>query len=518
LSTKTLVFALFSLTSTLWSQPQMIGKSAINREDGTAKYLETVREQPSLLLVFLRAMPKGGDLHNHLSGAVYAESFINWAAEDGFCLSQQQLAFAPPPCDKDKGLIPAQQILTDPGLYQQVINAQSMRFFDGPGSGHDHFFDTFAKFGAISNMRQGDMLAEVASRAAAQNVSMLALMLAPDAGEAPRFASEKNIAWTNDLPAMHTAYVNAGIRQVAENGKRNLDKFEDRMRKLLNCGTPSADPGCRVMMRYQYEVHRGLTPEQVFAEMMTGFEMASMDSRVLNVNPVMPEDAYVETRDFDLHMRMFDYLKSLYPKVRLSLHAGELWPGLVPPDGLRRHIRDSIRVGHAERIGHGVDVMFEDNPLELLKEMAAKKIMVEINLTSNDKILGVRGDEHPLPMYLKFGVPVAISTDDEGVSRSDMTQEYWRAVRTYKLPYKTLKRMVRNSLEYSFLPGDSLWSDSTYSEFNKSCSKDTPWISRTMNPSCEQFLKSSERARAQWALESDFHGFESGSCCTAMRQ
>jgi hypothetical protein len=283
------------------------------------------------------------------------------------------------------------------------------------------------------------MLAEVASRAAAQNVSMLSLMLAPDAGEAPRFASEKNITWINDLPAMRDAYVNAGIRQVAENGKRNLDKFEDRRRKLLKCGTPSADPGCRVIVRYQYEVHRGLAPEQVFAEMMTGFEMASMDSRVLNVNPVMPEDAYVETRDFDLHMRMFDYLKSLYPKVRLSLHAGELWPGLVPPEGLRHHIRDSIHVGHAERIGHGVDVMFEDNPFELLKEMAAKKIMVEINLTSNDKILGVRGDEHPLTMYLKFGVPVAISTDDEGVSRSDMTQEYWRAVRTYKLPYKILK-------------------------------------------------------------------------------
>ena len=101
--------------------------------------------------------------------------------------------------------------------------------------------------------------------------------------------------------------------------------------------------------------------------------------------------------------------------------------------------------------------MLEKDPIGLMKEMAAKNVLVEINLTSNDQILGITGDEHPLPVYMKYGVPVAISTDDEGVARSDMTHEYLRAVEGYHLPYTELKRMTRQSIEHSFLPGQSLW-------------------------------------------------------------
>ena len=103
--------------------------------------------------------------------------------------------------------------------------------------------------------------------------------------------------------------------------------------------------------------------------------------------------------------------------------------------------------------------MLEKDPLGLMKEMAARNVLVEINLTSNDQILGVSGDDHPLPIYIKNGVPVAISTDDEGVARSDMTHEYLRAVEGYRLPYTELKRMARQSIEHSFLPGQSLWAE-----------------------------------------------------------
>jgi adenosine deaminase len=89
-----------------------------------------------------------------------------------------------------------------------------------------------------------------------------------------------------------------------------------------------------------------------------------------------------------------------------------------------------VEDARSERIGHGVDVMYEDRPYELLKEMAAKHVLVEINLTSNDDILGISGKDHPFPLYQKFGVPVALSTDDEGVSRIDLTHEYVRAVQT----------------------------------------------------------------------------------------
>lgn len=474
-------------------------------EERTAHYLESVRNQPSLLLSFLSAMPKGGDLHLHLSGSIYTENYIRWASEDGLCLSRQSFSFTPPPCDAEKGTVPATQVLKDLGLYQQVINAQSMRSFNGPESAHDHFFNAFAKFGAVSRSHQGEMLAEVASRAAAQNLSYLEILLAPDKGEAGRFPAANGIAFTDDFAAMRKALLDKGIDKVVANSRTNLDQFETKMREVMKCGTPQADPGCGVIVRYQFEIHRGLPPDVVFAEMLVGFEIASADPRVIDVNPVMPEDAYVPMRDFDLHMRMLDYLHGAYPGVRLSLHAGELWTGIVPPDGLRHHIRDSIERGHANRIGHGVDVMFEDNAPALLKKMAARKIAVEVNLSSNDMILDVRGNEHPLPVYLKTGVPLTISTDDEGVSRSNMTQEYWRAVRAYLFSYRELKNIVRNSLEYSFLRGESLWSDEVAGKKNQACA--------SAGAKCDQFLKANEKAQLQWKLEQAFAKFEGGECC-----
>ncbi len=72
---------------------------------------------------------------------------------------------------------------------------------------------------------------------------------------------------------------------------------------------------------------------------------------------------------------------------------------MTSPEDLRFHIRSAVEVGNAERIGHGVDVMHEEHPYDLLKEMAAKRIMTEINLTSNDIILNVKDADHPLPLY-----------------------------------------------------------------------------------------------------------------------
>ena len=77
--------------------------------------------------------------------------------------------------------------------------------------------------------------------------------------------------------------------------------------------------------------------------------------------------------------------------------------------------------------------------------------MVEINLSSNSIILGVRGKNHPLATYLAAGVPVVLSTDDAGVSRINMTNEYFRAVDDQGLGYRTLKAIARNALIHSFL-------------------------------------------------------------------
>jgi adenosine deaminase len=484
-------------------------------EQRAARYMNSVRRDPSLLLNFMQQMPKGGDLHNHLSGSVYAESYIRWAVDDGLCVDAKSFTLLEPPCETVAGKPSASDALNHPDFYAAIIDAWSMRDWNpARDSGHDHFFASFPKFEPVSDAHTGDMLAEVAAQAARDHLAYLELMFAPDQGAAltlgaqlekqdPEFAA---LAEHYDFNAMRNKMM-PHMPDVLAAGRRNLDDYESRMRQYLHCGSAGADGGCRVVVRYLYQVLRGFTPAQVFAQILTGFEMAARDPRTVGFNLVMPEDWYVPMRDFSLHMRMIDFLRRFYPKVHISLHAGELSPGMVPPQGLSFHIRESIEVGHAERIGHGAAVMHERDPIGLMKEMAARKVAVEICLTSNDVILGLRGAEHPLPAYLRYGVPVALATDDQGVARSNMTREYLRAVQTYGFSYGQLKRIARASLEHSFLPGDSLWRDLPQGRAVAACASDGLGAEKPA-AACRKFLAANERARVQWNEENEFQRFE----------
>src|SRR6266704_1383665 len=58
-------------------------------EQRTGHALEYAKANDGALFAFLLQMPKGGDLHNHITGAAYAESFIRWAAADGLCVDRE---------------------------------------------------------------------------------------------------------------------------------------------------------------------------------------------------------------------------------------------------------------------------------------------------------------------------------------------------------------------------------------------------------------------------------------------
>jgi adenosine deaminase len=73
--------------------------AAQSAEQRTSRYLDSVRKQPGLLLAFLEDMPKGGDLHNHLDGAIYAEDLIDYAASGGLCVERTSSQLIAPPCD-----------------------------------------------------------------------------------------------------------------------------------------------------------------------------------------------------------------------------------------------------------------------------------------------------------------------------------------------------------------------------------------------------------------------------------
>jgi hypothetical protein len=469
--------------------------------------MAALRESPTALLAFLREMPKGADLHVHLSGAIYAESWIDFAAQDNLCVDRTASTLLPPPCDPSCAKYTNKPAVRcaygDHVLYNQLIDAWSMRNWNrGEDSGHDHFFATFDKFHLAGINSGGDQLAEVAARAAADHLQYIELMHTADGRRSAELGVK--LGWDDDFSRMRDKLLAGGLKDVIPTSLQDVDRDEAKQRQILHCGTPQADPGCQVTVRYLYQVLRGLAPEVVFAQILFGFEVAQADPRFVGLNLVMPEDWYAPMHDFELHMKMLDYLHGFYPKVHISLHAGELAMGLVPPEGLSFHVRESIEHGHAERIGHGVSVMSEHDALGLLKEMADRKVLVEICLTSNDVILGVEGANHPLPVYLSHGVPVALATDDQGVARSDMTHEYLRAVETYRFSYAQMKRMARESLEHSFLPGVSLWEGNF--RMVAACGSDLR--KEKISSGCQKFLDASERARLQWKLESELGKFE----------
>jgi adenosine deaminase len=479
---------------------------------------------PPELYAFLLPFPKGADLHMHLSGAVYAETFLAEAVQQGLCVDPIALRLTAPAGNAcATGNVPAASILTDQHLYDALIDSFSMRsFVPSAGiSGHDQFFATFDRFGAVKD--PGAWLDEVATRAAAQNEQYLEIMQTPPFGTA--IALSKKIGWPagaeknitrEQLAKLRDEYLAGGLRDdVAADEKAFADAKSSRDR-IENCApegkrTPSGqgnDPACYVQIHWLYQILRANSPAQVFAQTLLGFEVASADPDVVGINFVQPEDARLAMQDYTLQMQMLNYLHSVYPKVHISLHAGELAMGLVPPAGLSFHIAEAIDLGHAERIGHGVDVLYEHHSSALLKQMAAKHVMVEINLTSNDGILGIKGNDHPLHAYLAAHVPVALSTDDEGVSRIDLTHEYVRAAAEQGLSYLDLKRSARTSLEHAFLAGESLWAaPDDFAHRKPVCAAP---ITSTSKPAaaCHAFTSANERAAQQYELEQRFAAFE----------
>lgn len=490
------------MIAALVAAPAVSARAAppVTDEARTAAALDRIADSPPRLRIFLQAMPKGADLHNHGGGSIYAEDFLRWAAADGLCIATDIRAIVPPPCDAPHR-VPALGLERDYRLYSAMIDALSTRGFEaGVGdrtvSGYDRFFATFDAFWGAAAGNEAKLLARTRQQAAAGQVSYIELSMG--ANSAGAVAAAVGDADARDLAALH-ARIAPLLPDAVAQARTDYDRFEAEAAVIDGCATAKPAPACGVETRYLFTALRTLPPAQVFAQLVFGFALVEADPRFVGVNIAAPEHDPIAIRDYALHMQMFRFLKARHPKVALSLHAGELVLGLVPPRELSFHIRDAIEVAGARRIGHGIDIAYESDARGLLAKMARDRIAVEINLTSNAVILGVKGRDHPLSLYREAGVPVVLSTDDEGVSRSDMTHEYMRAVTEQGLRYRDLKQIIRDGLEYSFLPGASLWRGRAGASRVAAC--DTA-------PGCAAFLAANPKAARQHKLEAELAAFE----------
>jgi adenosine deaminase len=393
-------------------------------------------------------MPKGGDLHVHLSGAVYAERFIAWAAQDGLCANWSDVMQAGTHCDQP-GDVLISQALRDQQFYDRLVNAFSTRAYLPSvhvPTEHDAFFATFARFGAASGSHFADMMIDQLRQYHEDNVQYVEFMISFSCpNEKDRFIAAVG-AQSGDAAKL-AALEAGGLAECVASQRRDLETASAKIRSELAC-----DPQNAAGLPRNLPLHRAGPAQQssrrrVFSDRPCR-TMIRAEPLVVALNLVQAEDDLVARRDYTRHMQIVAFLASDVP---VALHAGELWLGLVPPPDLTFHIRQAIEIGGARRIGHGVSFPFEHDAQSLLAEMRRWQITVEINLTSNDKILGVRGKDHPLPAYLAAGVPVVLSTDDPGVSRINLANEYFRAARDYGLDYRALKAIARNALIRAFL-------------------------------------------------------------------
>lgn len=461
------------------------------------------------LTAFTRAMPKGGELHNHISGGIFAETLLAWAVEDGLCINVKTLSVTPP-CQPGEDLKPAAAIKTDEVLRAAMIDSFSVRHADFlDRSGHDQFFSAFGRFGAAGAKRDGDMLANVVDSLARQNTFYLEAMVTPQ-GVASRVKGAQ-VGWKGgDLAAQKAANTAAGLDALVPAAIAETDAMEARARALMKCGTPEALPGCQVTVRYLVQTSRVAPPEQTFAQLQMGVALIAADKRWVGLQMVAPEDHPLAIANYSLHMKMVDYLTDHGRTAKAALHAGELSMAYAAPEALRDHIAQAVRVAGARRIGHGVDLPLETGAEALAAEMAAKGILVEVNLSSNDAILGVSGKAHPYALLRQRGVPVSLSTDDAGILRIDLSHEYARAA-DEGASYADLKASARNAIAFSFLAGEGLWDDpGAYRRPAKACAGQVGKVEPKPG-ACSDLIAASDKAREQWRHERLLAAFEAGA-------
>ncbi len=429
------------------------------------KYFESIRKNEAELTAFFQQMPKGGDLHNHFSGSIYAETYINYVVDKDYVINENTLEVrtAAPDGDEWAHFSKLDKEGTLPAYKQKLIQKWSVKDYNGISYPSDkQFFETFGAFN-IANKGAGRLdtgLLELKRRALTENVTYIETMFT----SIPCGSLNKiDTSYNHLLETAQTKRDEAlAIKQLDKLYKLIEDNNAGSCATVFNEELTATHHRLKIddsvfTMRYQNYVVRVVPPVDVFKSLVVAFESANSCPLIVGVNIVAPEDNEISMRDYWLHMEMFKYCHKKYPKVKYAMHAGELALGMVKPEDLTWHINAAVHIAGANRIGHGVDMAYEHKSYELLRYMAKNNIAIEINLYSNEFILKVKNDAHPLSLYRKFHVPITINTDDAGVLRSNLTHQYVLLAERYKdVSYEEIKQYVYNSVDYSFIKEESI--------------------------------------------------------------
>ncbi len=463
-----------------------------------SQYFDSIKNNPTALAIFFREMPKGGELHYHFDGSMSPAELLKQIKSNEYCVDPKTLAVTRKQL-KCIG-VDAHVFLRDKRQIDQVTRAWSMEnFVDQTESKAQHFFRVFSKVAPLYEDFTIPLLTTAIQKAANQHelyMEVIMLHLSEPASYAKLIDSANN--WVDKKRIL---LENRDFQKEIQTQIKISHFYLEKINQALGCDSLKKSNACSVTIRFQFWVNRNASLDDVFVQALMGFAVAGNSADVVGVNLVGAETGAIARHDFDTQMKLFGFLHQLYPDVKIALHAGELAPNMVPRADLRFHIRHSVLLGNANRIGHGVDILHENKSEKTVEYMARKGIPVEINLTSNQVILAATGESHPLLYYMVHRVPLVLSTDDEGILNTDLTQQFVDVVIKYHLDYQAIKQMNRNALTYSFLPGASIWAKDNPQNMVSACSEPS-------SPDCDIFIQGSQKAKLQWKLEQQLGCFE----------
>lgn len=425
----------------------------------TNDYFEKIRNNEAELTAFFSQMPKGGDLHHHFSGSIYAEPLLQHAITENFYLNTETMDVSKekPSTGNWEQFSTLKNNGTLDAYKQKIMQKWSVKDYNHVDYPSDKlFFESFMKFEPAIKGNFGPGLLELKNRAISENVSYIETQLStiPTTMNTddltPFNVRLRKLALAKDEKAITKALDSLYSSLIKKNAASYANDFNTNFVAKLHNDLKIDDK--QFTMRYQNFVLRFMEPVDLFKNLVIAFISADQSPLMAGVNIVSPEDGETSMKDYWLHMLLFKYCHSRYPNVKYTMHAGELTLGLVQPEELTWHIGAAVYNAGANRIGHGVDIAYEKDSYDLLRYMAKKSIPIEINLVSNEFILKVKESRHPLTLYKNFDVPIVISTDDAGILRTNMTEQYVLLAKRYKdVSYTDIKQYVYNSINYSFI-------------------------------------------------------------------
>jgi adenosine deaminase CECR1 len=412
-----------------------LAASPLLAQDFSTQFEAIKREAtPEELYRILYAVPKGGDLHNHLGGAGFDDVLLRLATDPASnggqtfrtrvrindCATEASVSCGTPllyfhtigdstwnglpQCCRDE-----YEPLSELNDAQRADWLSSTRI-DRDGEGRNEFFEAiWPRIDEVLN--ESSILAELA------------------VANMQRFGEEG---------LRYVEFQLGPWNRRRGNQPLTIDAFHDVLKQRLAQADAVATG---VTVRFQTNILRFADNAEQRVEESFAFIDRHRDLWV-SLNLVGRED-----NDKGYPLRFLDTFRKMrrqYPGISLAIHGGEV-------DEPNQHVRDTLLLG-ATRIGHGTNLITDPDTLLLMR---TGKFAVEVSLVSNQLLDYAENVElHPFPEYLRIGIPVALSTDDRGMWDSNMTDEYFLAVTAFNLSWDELVQVGRTSLEFAFVSRD----------------------------------------------------------------